>query len=716
MEHTMSSVAPNSVALAPTGRENESSTKLHYRRDLNGLRAIAVLAVVANHTQLLPGGGGVDIFFVLSGYLISANMFRQLERGNFSATEFYARRVRRLFPALIVMLLTMWLFGWLMFFPDEFQRLGVNLLAGAGFAQNIVLYGDILTPRGPLFAVINHIWSLGVEEQFYLLWPVFLLAVWHVRGSRLLVISAAAIVSFILNAWAVSHDLIGSYFLPWYRLWELALGGMLAYVQLNHTRVGEKLRTSFAAIQINWLSTYGAQLSGIAGAALLTAWFSGLTTFYEARNWLLLIPTLGAVLLISAGPDSWLNRYVLGSAPMVFVGLISYELYLWHWPLLTIVGSLELSPAAKPVVTVAAIAASFVLAYATGKLLEAALRHYQNRRRSAVALAGAMAACGMIGYLTMTQQILPRSISGSVQQIVRATEENWLPSGNRSFWSEGSENFHRIGSGRREVLFIGDSNVQQYFPPVTKLLEDESLNGYSAVFAARRWCDPTGLGVLPNTAKDCEQHLEKALAYARRAEVETVVIGACWYLYFIDFGSFTHFGAKGPLKVGADAAFERLRNMLTALAERGKKVYLVLPSPSGTMFDPHRMVQRDVVRLRFEVNLPAPDRATVVEAVSPVTQRLLSIAHDTGAETIDPMVFLCSSSTCPAVTQAGEPMYHDMWNLRPAYAREHVRYLDELFGPRPVTARVSVESAEIHRLAQQALPFLVRVEMIPAVQ
>jgi len=158
-----------------------------YRPDVDGLRAIAVLAVVGYHAfpDLVPGGFvGVDVFFVVSGYLITGLILGSLERGRFSFAEFYARRVKRIFPALIAVLLSCGALGWFVLLPDEYRQLGKHVAAGAGFVSNFMLwreadYFDVLSDLKPLL----HLWSLGIEEQFYIVWPILLYAFWRRRTA-----------------------------------------------------------------------------------------------------------------------------------------------------------------------------------------------------------------------------------------------------------------------------------------------------------------------------------------------------------------------------------------------------------------------------------------------------------------------------------------------------------------------------------------------------
>ena len=198
-----------------------------YRADIDGLRALAVLSVVVFHAfpGVMPGGFiGVDIFFVISGFLISTILLENLGRGTFSFAEFYSRRIRRIFPALLVVLSASYAFGWFALLPDEFMQLGKNIAAGAGFVSNFLLwsesgYFDTAAEVKPLL----HLWSLGIEEQFYIVWPLLLWAVARLRLNALTVIIVLASISFMLNVDVVRNNAIAAFYSPQTRCWELLL-------------------------------------------------------------------------------------------------------------------------------------------------------------------------------------------------------------------------------------------------------------------------------------------------------------------------------------------------------------------------------------------------------------------------------------------------------------------------------------------------------------
>jgi peptidoglycan/LPS O-acetylase OafA/YrhL len=364
---------------------------MSYRPDIDGLRAIAVLVVVLYHAfpDLLPGGFvGVDIFFIISGYLISSVLFQSIHSNSFSIFDFYSRRIRRIFPALSLVLLATGIFGWFALRADEFAQLGKHIAAGAGFVSNLVLWGesgyfDAAAESKPLL----HLWSLGIEEQFYFFFPLVLWAAWKLKQNLLVVTAVIATGSFIWNLYQYSRDTTALFYSPQTRFWELMIGAILAYITVSPTPLKKLVSDRFSSLraQVGVVFVVLAVVSGAWAGAYPGAWA--------------LFPTIGATLLISAGPHTWVNKHVLSQKVMVGIGLISYPLYLWHWPLLTYARILE--GRTPPVSTrVWCVIASFVLAYATYRLIEKPLRFHARQRVVTFGLASAVLLVGAGGFIT----------------------------------------------------------------------------------------------------------------------------------------------------------------------------------------------------------------------------------------------------------------------------------------------------------------------------
>ena len=368
-------------ALAPSASQAGLSPHPNYRSDIDGLRAVAVLAVVVFHAfpAVIPGGFiGVDIFFVISGFLISTILATSLATGSFSFAGFYARRIKRIFPALLLVMAGTLAFGWFALFPDELAQLGRHITGGAGFLSNIVLWREVgYFDRAADTKPLLHLWSLAIEEQFYIAWPVVLLLAWKCRVSLLATAAVLAALSFAINAGAIHAYPSATFYSPASRAWELLAGAMLACAWLRPAPMLTRVATLLSPNAWSAL-----------GALLLALGFALITAKHRFPGWYALLPVLGAVMLIGAGPRAWFNRVVLSNRLMVWVGLISYPLYLWHWPLLSFAHIIE-SGTPAPQLRAALVALAVLLAWLTYRLVERPLR-LGHGRYTVAALAALM--------------------------------------------------------------------------------------------------------------------------------------------------------------------------------------------------------------------------------------------------------------------------------------------------------------------------------------
>lgn len=365
---------------------HEYSRPLPYRPDIDGLRAIAVLSVVVFHAfpEAIPGGFiGVDVFFVISGFLISSIIFTHLEENRFSIADFYSRRIHRILPALVTVMVASLIFGWLELMADEYQQLGKHVAAGASFISNFIFwsesgYFDTAAELKPML----HLWSLSIEEQFYILWPLLLAISWRLKGNLLRITGYIAAISFLANLHMSNLFENLAFYSPLGRFWELMIGGILAHVTLHHPAVTHRFKNTRSALGLIFL---------VAGLILInkSRMFPG---------WWVLLPTVGAFLLISAGPTAWINEKVLSTRLLVWFGLISYPLYLWHWPLLAFARITEgdISTATRA----ALVAASILLAWLTYRFIEKPLRG-RSGMVSTCSLLLTLFMTGLFGYFCM---------------------------------------------------------------------------------------------------------------------------------------------------------------------------------------------------------------------------------------------------------------------------------------------------------------------------
>lgn len=433
---------------------------LRYRSDIDGLRALAVAVVVLFHLRTgVFGGGyvGVDVFFVISGFLITGVIDKEVGEGCFSILAFYERRARRILPALFLTTAAVVVVGWFLFLPDEYRELGSRVVAVAAFASNLLFWRQADYFAGPVdMEPLLHTWSLAVEEQFYIVWPLLLLVLARFGGAGRArvtrwVVTGGALVSFALSVALIDVDRTGDYYLLPTRAWELAAGAMLALGVVPPVR-----------------GRGPAEVLAAAGLALIlaSAVLLGRTSVFPGVN--ALWPVLGSALLIHAdtGHVTRVGR-VLGARPMVAIGLISYSLYLIHWPIIVFV-KYQLLRDPTPLETLAMLVAMIGLAWLSWRFVERPFRNRHRFRRwtilggSAVAIM-VLVAAGLVMFRTNG---LPFRFPGVAPRVVDATHEEanatcFLNGRSADHWS-GTGCFLVPPNGGPNTLLWGDSHANQY--------------------------------------------------------------------------------------------------------------------------------------------------------------------------------------------------------------------------------------------------------------
>ncbi|WP_298623561.1 acyltransferase family protein [uncultured Legionella sp.] len=365
-----------------------------YRADIDGLRALAVSLVVLFHAfpNWVKGGFiGVDIFFVISGFLISTIVFTGLEHNHFSFLEFYKRRILRIFPALILVLSGCIVFGWFVLYADEYKQLGKHISSGAIFSSNFILlsesgYFDNLAETKPLL----HLWSLGIEEQFYFVWPFILWFSWKKRFNYLTITITLLLISFLFNLYTIRSNSIAAFYLPQTRFWELLAGASLAYLNIYKTELFNDLKIKLdkflvSIIYVSSPENNGATLRNIQSILGIVFIVVGLFFITKERafpGYWAIFPIMGALLIISAGANAWVNQTFLSNKFIVWVGLISFPLYLWHWPLLAFARILENGTPSRGT-RIAAILLAVLLSWLTYRFIEKPIRFGKNRNAKA---------------------------------------------------------------------------------------------------------------------------------------------------------------------------------------------------------------------------------------------------------------------------------------------------------------------------------------------
>lgn len=558
-----------------------------YRRDIDGLRAVAILAVVVFHTLpgSLPGGFiGVDVFFVISGFLITGILRKQLAAGHFGIGTFYAHRIRRIFPALCTVLLATFLMGWLLAVPEDFQLIGKHMATGAGFVQNFALlqeagYFDVATETKPLM----HLWSLAIEEQFYLLYPPVLWLLWRMRLPAGVAIGVMALASFAANIALVGQSPSEAFFLPHTRLWELLVGGWLACAASPADAPRPRTASLMARLTPQRSATLGALAIG-----------SGLVLIDRASvfpGWLALLPVLGAALLIHAGPEGWFNRHVLSHPVAVWIGLISYPLYLWHWPLLAY---LHIGNHSGDGLRVASACLAVALSWLTYRWIETPVRRGRSSGLLLGALLLSLATLGYLGFNTWQRQGLgfrfnnvlgTRLPLSGLPHMAPGCGITQAPSG-----LEIAECMHDARAPARFAL-LGDSKAAAlaYGLMAASTAEHPWLviggnNGHGSPLPV--------ISDLPGWQRHqpLTRMALKALTDNRSLEV-VVITAATRSLYQLHGDSNIDDLPDAPRDTEAEA--ERgLNRVIDALIASGKKVVLTVDNP--TLLDPRRCVVREM--------------------------------------------------------------------------------------------------------------------------
>lgn len=652
-------------------------SKSNYRPDIDGLRAVAVLAVVGFHSEIgaLRGGFiGVDVFFVISGYLISGIIFNSLAHGTFAFTEFYTRRVNRIFPALLTVLAATILIGWGILFPAEFKSLGKHILAGAGFASNFVLWsesGYFASPQKPLL----HLWSLAVEEQFYLFFPAVAFIAYKCKWKLDRILVGIVTASFFLNVWTVSHGQgVGAFFAPWTRFWEIISGAILCRYELTRplaqvVRTNQRLR----------------EIGALVGIAALLGAFELIDESMQWPGLWALLPVVATLLLIGSGPNAWVNRTIMSQRLLVAVGLISYPLYLWHWPLI-VFGRILYQEQVPRAGRMLIIGISFVLATATYFLIERPIRFGARKRRSAGILLVSILVAGGTGALLMSGLPHPRLAGSYATRVEAATTDE--PDLGAHFNKLGDDIIVRSISGdsTAEVDILGDSHAEQYGPRFEKLRALGGKKFPRVTFLTYGGCPPLPhvgrSGVSWDGAKwRCDKFYQIAMRRALNPNVKTIVVSAYWEKYLLKDTSY--FSTLDPRRdslrlknAGTESVLSDFERDVLNLSRQGKRVFIILSNPSAPAYDPVQLLPARLPGLQNKKAVTLLKKEDIIGPSAGIRRRLTQIAARTSATIIDPTNYLCGATTCSTIEADGRPIYRDWNHLRASYVRDHADFLD----------------------------------------
>jgi peptidoglycan/LPS O-acetylase OafA/YrhL len=638
--------------------------EVDYRKDIDGLRGYAVLAVIFYHAlpSVFPGGFiGVDIFFVISGFLITKIISSSLAASEFSFLDFYAKRMVRLAPALLITLTIVMIIGWLILLPDEYEQLGRHLFGGAAFIENFILYKevsyfDISSER----KILLHLWSLAIEEQFYLIWPLIIFLAFFKRISLRKISIIILLGSLLYGIWRIRLDPEAAFYFPQARIWEMMVGAFLA--------ANEK-------ITIKMVQKWGA----VASLIIIILCIAYINRGFSYPGWAVFLPVIAAFLLIYTPSDAIGKDILFSNRLIVFFGLISYPLYLYHWPALAFIRVMGFDDSFNRIVV---IILCIPFSWLTYLYIEKNFRLHLNKISMAKFLGLGLLIMGGIGLTIWQNKGFPER-HPELSKISTALQ--WGYPGNLEEFNFKEGSFRQQKSNNSEtVLFLGDSNVEQYYPRVDALIQAHPKIARSVIFSA------LGCSPIPNVSGINRGHCQKQLSLAadlvrEQRNIKTVVMTAFWPNYLSDVANFYYIdnGVKRPIAVGNLAykmALDNLSEYIQNLKKENIDVILILNIPSGQKLDPKMLVERSIfppyLSLKKEFSM---SESEINPEYAVIKQDLILIARNSNIQYIDPINYLCSEGYCSSVDKLGMPIYRDYAHLSPEFMR-HVglKFIDDI--------------------------------------
>lgn len=620
---------------------------IRYRADIDGLRAIAVIGVILFHFQLGRATGGfvgVDVFFVISGYLITGIIEREIAEGRFSFASFYERRVRRLFPALFVVLLTTLLLGVAFLLPSDLHRTGVFAASTLFFVSNFTFLGESgYFNTAAEFNPLLHTWSLAVEEQFYIFLPPLLLLAARLRPAWrkgwLIALMGTSLIACISLQARMPHAV---FFLAPFRAWEFLLGSLLVL------RAFPGLATRFQR-----------EIAGIAGFALLGVAFFKLQGGSSYPGWHAIAPVLGAALIIESGRDGTsFARRLLEWRPIVWIGLASYSLYLWHWPILFFARYMNGMQPLDGRLT-GLLVATFLVSFASYRWVERPFRVRHSRDSEMkpmllrVATATALLALAAIAVLLdgglrfrSPSQVLALDALRDPPIPFLACEQHVPDLGGC-----------RIGdpSAVPDILVWGDSTALAWAPAFDKVLRSKGLSGYLAWSSA---CPP--LADVGNPAfPQCAGFNADVIESLRRHPVRSIVLVAIWPSYSrpdAPYSLVDGVGRSGNVSV-FPSALHRTADLLSRMATH---VVVVAPTPGA----PHDIVFRAAIaKQRGQAEIPPVGRGQYLGESAAFWHAARQLDQSVGATILDPAPWFCGETVCAYQGVDKQFLYRDEGHL-----------------------------------------------------
>jgi len=632
-----------------------------FRPDIEGLRAIAVGGVIAFHFGIsdLPGGFiGVDIFFVISGYLITRHLLQEIGRsGTVDLWRFYGRRARRLLPASLLVIAATLAAGYFILAPSEQQLYAKGALFASSYVINLWLlrwsfdYFAADTASNPFL----HFWSLSVEEQFYLLWPAFLLLVaWFRPGARgiALILGVVALVSFAASAWMTSVSQPWAFYFSPLRAWEFAVGGLVSL-----------------AVAERWASGFRfSPVLGWSGIGLIAVAYLSVSETNPFPGFIALLPVLGTAMLLLSGarPSPVGPANLLSLPPLQWIGKLSYSLYLWHWPI--IVYATILWPDLTLGGRLACLAVTVGLSILSYRFVENPVR--SNGWLSA----GALRSLGLAALLTSlgvtlsygAAQLAARSVDPEQKLIAdsaaRSSSARQIDSACVASLEQTKPRSCSLGATRpqKTIVLFGDSHADHWSTPLAKIAE---TNNWRLVTYLKSSCSvaavPTWNVRLMRDYSECDAWRQTAMKEIASLKPDAVIVSQFSYSYVEN-------DVNGGLEhlVSRDVWADGLRKSLTALRKTGAEVVLLRDVPVHKSYL-DRCVARSLWQGRSSTVCDTPRREAIDERVSQIEQA--ASAGLDGVRYVDLTELFCNDTTCPAMI-GGKLTFRDRHHIATPFA------------------------------------------------
>jgi peptidoglycan/LPS O-acetylase OafA/YrhL len=612
---------------------------IEYRPEIDGLRALAVVPVLLYHAQIGASGGfvGVDVFFVISGFLITSMLLKRMEAAPLDLLEFWERRIRRIFPALAVMTLTTLVVGWFLLLPADYEELGESVCAQTLLSSNVFFWRHTsYFDGGADLKPLLHTWSLAVEEQFYLLYPLILVGLAKLRRPLgTLIFLILCVVSFVVSVDGVAHHPQATFYLLPSRFWELGLGAVVAALP----------RSILFPASVRQLT------SGIGLAMIFYAvfFYDALTPFPGIAA---LLPCCGAALFIQSNrPHLTFAGKFLSSRPIVFIGLISYSLYLWHWPIIVFANYWALKPP-RLSTCIALLFLCFFLSVASWKFVEIPCRRRRIvRSRTAVFLLASATASilFLIGIGISRFDGVGARLPEAVLRFANGRFD-FKPSFNSELSLQDAEagRFLSLGLNRPEnpiqLLVWGDSHAMATLPALDYLCNEYSVRAFAAIHSET----PPLLGYAPtgsySLGQDAPAFGQAVIKFIREEQIRNVILIARWKGY----------------NAGKSVEFHlALKETLTELQKCGAKIWIMQEVPNFSWNVPRALARAALFNIDPKnLNLPLN---TYFEQIAEQEHEFMQ-ATTSNVFILNPAKYLSKGAVVPS-SENGFPIYRDVHHL-----------------------------------------------------